>query len=52
MPVCDVCEFGECSCVCVCDVCMSALVCASAGACVGVYGHQKMMFVLPKCIYV
>lgn len=31
---------------------VSAPVCASASACVGVCGHQKMMLVLPECISV
>lgn len=31
---------------------VSAHVYASASACVGMYGHQKMMLVLPECISV
>lgn len=31
---------------------VSAHVYASASACVGVYGHQKTMLVLPECISV
>lgn len=51
--LCVMCVNLVCVHVSVCDGCMCLHLCVtSAGACVGLYGHQKMMFVLPECFSV